>query len=64
MRVGLEDAVYVAKGVLAPSNAALVQKGRRMAEDLGAEIMTAQEARAALKLPPTNGAHAGSAAIR
>lgn len=54
VRVGLEDGVYLSKGVLAPSNAALVAKGRRIAEDLGAEIMTAQEARALLGLPARN----------
>ncbi len=50
LRVGLEDAVYISKGVLAPSNAALVEKARRMAEDIGAEIATAEEARVILGL--------------
>jgi uncharacterized protein (DUF849 family) len=50
IRVGLEDAVYISKGVLAPSNAALVEKARRIAEDLGAEIATAEAARSQLGL--------------
>jgi uncharacterized protein (DUF849 family) len=50
IRVGLEDAVYISKGVLAPSNAALVDKARRIAEDLGAEIATAAETRLQLGL--------------
>ena len=54
IRVGLEDAVFIAKGTLAPSNAALVKKGRRIAEDLGAEIATAGEVRAMLGLRANN----------
>lgn len=50
VRVGLEDAVYLAKGVLAPSNAAMVAKARRIVEELGATVMAAGEARAALAL--------------
>jgi 3-dehydrocarnitine:acetyl-CoA trimethylamine transferase len=45
VRVGLEDAVYLSRGELAPSNAAMVEKARRMVEDLGGQIMTPQEAR-------------------
>lgn len=50
LRVGLEDAVYIARGELAPSNAALVEKARRIAKDLGAEIASAPEARDILGL--------------
>ncbi len=50
VRVGLEDAVYLDRGVLAPSNAALVTKARRIAEDLGAQIATPSEARTILGL--------------
>jgi uncharacterized protein (DUF849 family) len=50
VRVGLEDAVYLARGELAPSNAAMVEKVRRMVEDLGAQIMTPREAREAIGL--------------
>lgn len=54
IRVGLEDAVFISRGVLAPSNAALVEKGRRIAEDLGAEIATAAEVRSQLGLRADN----------
>jgi uncharacterized protein (DUF849 family) len=37
-RVGLEDAVYLAKGVLASSNAVMVEKARRIIEELGGQI--------------------------
>ena len=50
VRVGLEDGVYLARGVLAPSNAALVEKARRIVEDLGGQIATPAEARAILGL--------------
>jgi uncharacterized protein (DUF849 family) len=45
VRVGLEDAVYLSRGELAPSNAAMVEKARRIVEDLGGQIMTPREAR-------------------
>lgn len=51
IRVGLEDGVYIDHGVLAPSNAALVEKARRIVEDLGGAIATPQEARALIGLP-------------
>lgn len=51
MRVGLEDAVYLSKGELAPSNAAMVEKARRMAQDLGAQIASPRDAREMLGLP-------------
>jgi uncharacterized protein (DUF849 family) len=51
VRVGLEDGVYLARGVLAPSNAALVEKARRIVEDLGGQIASPIEARAILGLP-------------
>ena len=50
VRVGLEDGVYLAHGLLAPSNAALVEKARRIVEDLGGQIATPTEARAILGL--------------
>lgn len=50
VRVGLEDNVYISKGTLAPSNAALCEKAVRMLDDLGAELATAKEARAILGL--------------
>ena len=51
VRVGLEDAVYLSRGQLAPSNAAMVEKARRMVEDLGAQIATTREAREIIGLP-------------
>lgn len=54
VRVGLEDAVYLSAGTLAPSNAAMVTKARRMVEDLGGVIATSADVRGLLKLPATN----------
>jgi len=51
VRVGLEDAIYLEKGVLAPSNAAMVEKARTIVESLGGQIATAREAREMLSLP-------------
>ncbi len=51
IRVGLEDAVYLNKGVLASSNAEMVSKARTIVESLGGEIATAREAREMLSLP-------------
>jgi uncharacterized protein (DUF849 family) len=50
VRVGLEDNIYLSKGVLAKSNAELVAKARRMLEDLGAQVASPAEARAILGL--------------
>lgn len=48
VRVGLEDNLYLAKGELAPSNAALVEKAVSIVKSLGGEIASAAEARARL----------------
>ena len=48
-RVGLEDNLYISKGKLA-TNAQLVEKARRIVEDLGASVMTPAETREKLKL--------------
>jgi uncharacterized protein (DUF849 family) len=50
VRVGMEDNVYLSKGVLAKSNAEQVRKVRRMVEDLGPRIATPAEARLILGL--------------
>lgn len=50
VRVGLEDAVYLEKGVLASSNAAMVEKARGIVESLGGQIATARQAREMLGL--------------
>ena len=49
VRVGLEDNLYISKGKLA-TNAQLVEKARRIVEDLGASVMTPAETREKLKL--------------
>ena len=49
VRVGLEDNLYLEKGVLA-SNAQLVEKSSRIISDLGAKILTPKEARVKLNL--------------
>jgi uncharacterized protein (DUF849 family) len=50
VRVGMEDNVYISKGKLTPSNAALCEKAVRILDDLGAELATAKEARQILGL--------------
>jgi 3-keto-5-aminohexanoate cleavage enzyme len=52
VRVGLEDNVYLSKGVLAKSNGELVEKVVRMARELGRDIATPHEARLTLGLKP------------
>jgi len=49
-RVGMEDNIFVAKGVLAKSNAELVEKLVRITRELGREPATPDEARAMLRL--------------
>ena len=50
VRVGLEDSLTISPGQLAPNNAEQVRKIRRILEELGLEIATADEARARLDL--------------
>jgi uncharacterized protein (DUF849 family) len=50
VRVGLEDSVYLSKGVKAETNAQQVRKIRRILEELSFEIATPAEARAMLGL--------------
>ena len=45
VRVGLEDNLYLEKGKLAPSNAALVEKAVKIIDILGDQVATAAEAR-------------------
>ncbi len=49
VRVGLEDNLYLEKGVFG-ANAQLVEKAGRILNDLGAEVMTPRQAREALGL--------------
>jgi uncharacterized protein (DUF849 family) len=50
VRVGLEDNLYLSKGVLAPSNAVLVERAVTVVELLGGSVATPAEARAILGL--------------
>jgi 3-dehydrocarnitine:acetyl-CoA trimethylamine transferase len=51
VRVGLEDNLYLEKGKLAPSNAALVEKAAYIIEVLGDQVASPAEAREILGLP-------------
>ncbi|NQV99006.1 MAG: 3-keto-5-aminohexanoate cleavage protein [Rhodospirillales bacterium] len=50
VRVGMEDSVYIEKGVLVKNNAQLVEKGVGIVESLGGTIATTTEARKLLGL--------------
>lgn len=52
VRVGFEDNIYYHKGVLAKSNAQLVERVTRIAGELGREVATPAVARKLLGLPP------------
>jgi len=50
IRVGFEDNIYFKKGVLASSNAQMVEMAVDLAERLGRQVATSQEAREILGL--------------
>jgi uncharacterized protein (DUF849 family) len=50
VRVGMEDNLYLSKGVLAKTNAELVTHAAGILHSLGATIATAEDARAMLGL--------------
>jgi len=50
VRVGLEDNLYMSRGVLAPGNAALVERAVKIVEDLGETVATPNAAREILGL--------------
>jgi len=50
-RIGMEDSIYLSKGVLAQSNAQLVSRSVRIIRELGYEIASPEEARETLGLP-------------
>ncbi|MDA0998233.1 MAG: 3-keto-5-aminohexanoate cleavage protein [Proteobacteria bacterium] len=50
VRVGLEDNIWLEKGVMAPSNAALVEKAANIVIQLGGAVATVAEARKTLGL--------------
>ena len=54
VRVGLEDSIYLEKGVLAKSNADQVKKIRQILEELGMEIATPKDTRQILGLKGQN----------
>ncbi len=51
VRVGLEDNIYYQRGVLARSNAQLVERVARLAREIGRPLATPDEARRLLSLP-------------
>jgi uncharacterized protein (DUF849 family) len=51
VRVGLEDNLYLSKGVTA-TNAQLVERARTIIESMGSTIATPDDAREILKLEP------------
>jgi uncharacterized protein (DUF849 family) len=50
VRVGMEDNIYMEKGVLAKSNAELVTRAKLIVENLGGQLASSAEARAMLGL--------------
>lgn len=50
VRVGLEDSLWLGRGKLAETNAAQVQRARKIIEGLGLEVATPDEARTLLSL--------------
>ena len=52
VRVGLEDNLYLSRGKLAPSNAALVERAVQIIQLLGEEVASAAEARELIGLTP------------
>jgi 3-keto-5-aminohexanoate cleavage enzyme len=51
VRVGFEDNIYLSKGILAKSNAEMVEKAARIAGELDREVASVEEARRILHLP-------------
>ena len=51
VRVGLEDNIYYSKGVLAKSNAELVERVVRIAKEIGREVASPSEAKEIIRLP-------------
>ena len=50
VRVGMEDNIYLEKGVLCETNAQLVERAHRIVKDLGGELASSNEARQLLGL--------------
>ncbi len=52
VRVGLEDNIFYSRGVLAKTNAELVERIVRISKEFGREVATPDEARKILSLTP------------
>jgi len=50
VRIGMEDAVWLGRGQPAPSNAAMVDKARRILDALGHDLATCAQTRQRLGL--------------
>jgi 3-keto-5-aminohexanoate cleavage enzyme len=50
VRVGFEDNIFYSKGVVAKSNAQLVERAARLSRELGREVATPDQARKTLGL--------------
>ena len=50
VRVGMEDNIYLEKGVLCESNAQLVTRAKRIVNDMGGELASSNETREMLGL--------------
>ena len=64
VRVGLEDNLYIDHGVLAPSNAALVERAVQIVRAIGEEVASPQDARGILGLAPRTARVAEAASAR
>lgn len=64
VRVGLEDSLYLSRGLLASSCAAQVLKIRRILEELSLEVASPDEARALLQTKGIDKAGLGKGALR
>jgi uncharacterized protein (DUF849 family) len=53
VRVGLEDSLFISRGVLAPTNAVLVERAVTIIQNLGGEPASAEEAREMLHIKRT-----------
>lgn len=62
VRVGLEDNLYLRRGVLAPHNAALVERAVAIIEHLDRKVATPEDAREILRLVSRPDGHAAPAA--
>ena len=53
-RIGMEDTVYLRRGVKTNGNKELVEKAVHIIQELGGQVATTDEARDILELPPKN----------